>query len=333
MKHQLLDLLCCLECKGDLTLSEAEEANGEVESGQLVCIACNRHYPIVNGVPRFVPSENYAHNFGFQWNHFRRTQLDSYSGLQISRERFFRETGWNADDLAGKTVLDIGCGAGRFAEVALSCTAQVVAVDYSEAADACWCNLHANPNLHVVQADVSALPFQPGGFDYIYCLGVLQHTPGPRNAFLALSRHLKPGGRIAVDVYLRHWNNWLHPKYWMRPVTRRLPQETLFKAVERSVPFLLPISMAAGRVPVVGRLLRRFVPVANYHGIYPLNAQQLHEWAVLDTFDWLSPAYDQPQTPEVLRYWLVEAGLEEIEVLIAGHLVGRGRKPAMAPIT
>jgi hypothetical protein len=54
---------------------------------------------------------------------------------------------------------------------------------------------------------------------------------------------------------------------------------------------------------------------------------------VLDTFDWLSPAYDQPQTPKVLRYWLVEAGLVEVEVLIAGHLVGRGRKPAMAPIT
>ena len=40
----------------------------------------------------------------------------------------------------------------------------------------------------------------------------------------------------------------------------------------------------------------------------------------------LAPAYDQPQTPYTNRLWLEQAGLHDIEVLNAGHLVGRGKK-------
>ena len=53
---------------------------------------------------------------------------------------------------------------------------------------------------------------------------------------------------------------------------------------------------------------------------------KLKEWALLDTFDWLSPAYDNPQTKYNARSYMDQAKLEEIEVLKAGHLVARGRK-------
>jgi len=53
----------------------------------------------------------------------------------------------------------------------------------------------------------------------------------------------------------------------------------------------------------------------------------LYEWAVLDTFDMLSPSYDNPQTPQILHSWLTKAGLEDIQVGKFAHLVGRGRKP------
>jgi hypothetical protein len=66
--------------------------------------------------------------------------------------------------------------------------------------------------------------------------------------------------------------------------------------------------------------------VANYEGVYPLNDDQLLDFAVLDTFDMLSPAYDRPQTPQTLRSWLTKAGLEDIQVSKVNHLVGRGRK-------
>jgi hypothetical protein len=98
--------------------------------------------------------------------------------------------------------------------------------------------------------------------------------------------------------------------------------------MKASVPILLPISQGLRRVPVFGMLLKRLVPVANYEGILPLTSAQLRDWALLDTFDWLSPAYDNPQTVETARSWLVEAGLQNIEVLKAGHLVARGVKPS-----
>ena len=51
---------------------------------------------------------------------------------------------------------------------------------------------------------------------------------------------------------------------------------------------------------------------------------------MLDTFDWLAPRYDQPQTAQSVKRWFDEAGFECVEVLLAHHLTGRGRTP-MAP--
>ncbi|SRR6266571_2338519 len=330
MKPHLLALLCCPGCGGDLSLRQAFEKGGEIERGVLICVSCDRKYPIEKWVPRFVEDNGDTNNFGLQWNHFRQTQLDSHTGVPISRNRFFRQTGWAPDQLVGKIVLDVGCGAGRFAEVALSCGAQVVAVDSSSAVDACWANLSPHPRLHVMQADVYAFPFRPEQFDFVYCLGVLQHTPQVHEALLALVTQLAQGGRLAVDVYLRSLRSGCHPKYWLRPLTTRLAPDRLFSLVERAAPGLLQVSRVVRRIPGLGPYLSRLVPVANYEGVYPLSRSQLTEWAVLDTYDWLSPRWDQPQRPETLRAWLVEAGLEEIEVFVAHHLTGRALKPVQS---
>jgi 2-polyprenyl-3-methyl-5-hydroxy-6-metoxy-1,4-benzoquinol methylase len=273
-----------------------------------------------------VSESNYADNFGLQWNHFAKTQLDSHSGHPISAERFWKATGWRPEELRGHWILDVGCGSGRFAEVALAAGAHVVALDYSSAVDACYANLKQYPDLHVVQGDIYALPFTPESFPFIYSLGVLQHTPDVARAFAALPPMLAGGGRLCVDYYEKSFKSQLLPKYWLRPITTRLPKPRLFAALERLVPVMLSISRALAQVPVVGKLLKRVVPVANYDGIYPLTEPQLLEWALLDTFDMLAPAYDQPQTAATARRWLEQAGLREIEVLTAGHLVGRGTR-------
>jgi hypothetical protein len=96
------------------------------------------------------------------------------------------------------------------------------------------------------------------------------------------------------------------------------------------VPVLLPISEFLGRIPVVGRKLRHLVPVSNYNGVFPLTAAQLREWAVLDTYDMLASAYDQPQSAATLRQWFQEQGFEEFEIFRKGHLIGRGRRRTVA---
>ena len=144
-----------------------------------------------------MPEENHADNFGMQWNHFRHTQLDSYSGHPISANRFWEATGWLPDNIKGQYVLDVGCGAGRFAEVALDAGANGLALDYSSAVDACYANLKQHPNLHVVQGDIYALPFEQESFPFVYSLGVLQHTPDVAKAFAALPPMVAGEGRLS----------------------------------------------------------------------------------------------------------------------------------------
>lgn len=326
MKNELLGLLRCPKTGQRLVLEMGGEAAQDIESGWLTSEDSQHRYPIINNIPRFVPASNYADNFGMQWNRFSRTQLDSYSGHSISADRFWKATGWDPSELRGQWVLDAGCGAGRFAEVALNAGARVVALDYSNAVDACYANLKHHPNLHVVQGDIYALPFAPELFPFVYSLGVLQHTPDVAKAFAALPRMVREGGRLCVDYYRKTWKSIMLPKYWLRPVTKRLPKVALLSFLQKAVPILLPVSRMLAGVPAVGRVLRRVVPVVNYYGVLPLTYRQQIEWSLLDTFDGLAPQYDNPQTAATAEEWMVTARMKEIEVLMVGHLVVRGKK-------
>jgi SAM-dependent methyltransferase len=328
MHRDLTEHLVCPACQSALTLQIGHQTGDDIEAGALHCGRCVVEYPIERFVPRFVPAKNYSSSFGFQWNRFRRTQLDSTTGQPITMRRFFAQSGWTAAEMNGRWTLDLGCGAGRFAEVALAAGARLVAVDYSTAVDACRQNLGSHPMLDVVQADVYRLPFRRRTFEVVYCFGVLQHTPDVRAAFAALVDQVAPGGRIAIDLYPRLALNVLWPKYWLRPLTRRLPAARLFALVTRMVDLLWPLSLALGRAPVVGRRLRHALPIANYEGLLPLDLQQLKEWAVLDTFDMLAPAHDHPQTVDTVRKWFEQAGVADTEVFRDGLVVGRGRRPA-----
>ena len=164
-------------------------------STYLISESRNFKYPIIKNVIRFVEKDNYAQNFGLQWNFFSKTQLDSFSGQSISYDRFWKSTGWQIKDLKDKWVLDIGCGSGRFAEIALKAGANVVALDYSSSVDACYQNLSHFENFYVIQADIYELPFKEDSFDFVYSLGVLQHTPNVEKAFKSIPIVLKINGK------------------------------------------------------------------------------------------------------------------------------------------
>ena len=326
MKLELLTILCCPKTKNKLFIEGKSTTLKDIEFGSLVTEDRKYFYPIERGVPRFVEESNYADNFGMQWNLYSKTQLDSFSGHDISANRFWKATGWKASEMKDKWVLDAGCGSGRFSEIALSAGAKVVALDYSSAVDACYGNFINHPNLHVVQGDIYELPFNLEVFSFVYSLGVLQHTPNPELAFKALPKVLKNNGRICVDYYEKSWKSLLRPKYWLRPITKRLPKKTLFKLLQKITPYLLSVSRLVSKLPVIGHTLKKLIPVANYYGILPLSKQQQLEWSLLDTFDWFSPQHDYPQTSKIAKLWMENAQLYDIEVLRAGHLVARGRK-------
>lgn len=328
MRRSTLALLRCPACAGPLALEGDDGKAEEIEEGRLACAACGQSWPVERGIPRFVGQGNYAENFGVQWNLYRKVQLDSHTGVPISRNRFVRYTGWSEAELNGALVLDAGCGAGRFAEVALDMGAKVIAIDFSNAVDAARQNLRGKGDIDFVQADINALPFAPGTFPFVYCLGVIQHTPVPADSFTALTKMVAPGGRLAVDVYPAVWKNLFFAKYWIRPVTKRLKPGTSLGIVKRVFPPLYALSRLVCRIPFAGHYLRYAIPVANYTNVYPLTGTQLREWALLDTFDMWAPAYDQPQKLKTLASWFEAAGFSEIETFHAGFFVGRGTRPA-----
>lgn len=328
MRHEHLRFLACPECQEPLLLSrEDRREEAHVMEGLLECARCRTTYPVRGGIPRFVPEENYAAGFGLQWNRHASTQLDSATGLPLTENRFFTDTGW-PKSMAGDVILEAGCGAGRFTEIIVKSGATLVSLDYSSAVEANFRSNGHQANLLIVQGDIYRMPFPRNSFDRVFCLGVLQHTPNVRKSFQQLPLYLRPGGRLAIDVYRRF--GWFKQrtitKYWARPLTRRLPPETLYRIVECYVRTLWPLTRWLHHLPY-GRNLNWKLLIADYQGLYPLSETLLEEWAVLDTFDMLAPAYDDPQTPETVRRWFEEAGLQQIELADGTNgVVGRGVK-------
>lgn len=311
MKKRLLDLLVCPNCKSSLSLRDETLQKNEIREGYLECMKCRSRYEIRNFIPRFVVNNNYASSFGLQWRSFRKTQLDRFSGIPQSFDRFTSETGWNREQLKGKLVLDCGCGAGRFTDICAQFGAEVIAFDSSSAVEACQENCGFLPNVHVVQADIYDLPFRQNFFDYVFCIGVIQHTPDPHKAVRNLLKYPRKKGQIALSIYEKR--RVPHPRYLLRPITTRIPEETLSKLVNDMVKILLPISCLCSRIPMIGRIIRFLIPVANYEGSLQLNKKQIYEWALLDTFDWFAPKYDQPQHYKDVYKWLKQAGYRNIK--------------------
>jgi uncharacterized protein len=57
MKYELMEILCCPMCKGDLVLTVDEEDDKEIIKGSLFCGKCNEHYPIEDGIPNMLPPD------------------------------------------------------------------------------------------------------------------------------------------------------------------------------------------------------------------------------------------------------------------------------------
>jgi uncharacterized protein len=55
MKRELMDILACPVCKGDLKLTVTEENKKEIVSGSLFCVKCNHSYPIEDTIPNLLP--------------------------------------------------------------------------------------------------------------------------------------------------------------------------------------------------------------------------------------------------------------------------------------
>lgn len=306
---EILAILRCPDCSGLLAM----------QPEAFSCKVCLRDFPKIGSLYRFVEAENYASSFGFEWGKYARTQLDTDRSHE-SETTFREKTGFTPEQLAGKLVLDVGCGMGRFAQVAGGWGAKVVAVDLSRSVEQAAENLADKPNIWVAQADLFRLPFATGSFDYVYSLGVLQHTPNAEAAFKALPGFLKPGGMIAIAVY-SGYNKWYRMSELYRRITIRMPLGLLHALCHVAVP-LYYVHRVLKVIPLVGSALS-----AGLKYLLPVSLHPVKEWRILDTFNWYSPPYQSKHTYEEVFRWFEDCGLRDLRVL-HNTISVQGRRPA-----
>ena len=303
MKKTYLEYLVCTSCNSELSLeiNEIDTLDNEkIKSGKLICKKCTKIFLIKDYIPRFV-SEGYTKSFGFQWNFFKKVQIDRENRSIESKKRFEKETKYKFNWLNNKIILDAGSGAGRFLEYSSMSSKLVVAADMSNAIEASYKNFKNINNIFFIQADLNHLPFKNNFFDGCYSIGVIQHTPRPMETIGSITKKIKVGGVIALSIYQRKPWTLLNGKYLIRHLTKRLNKNFLLISLIVLMPILFPISQFLFTIPILGKFFSFFIPICDYSKVTGLNLKEKYNGVLLDTFDMLSPEFDNPMTMEEVK--------------------------------
>lgn len=133
--------------------------------------------------------------------------------------------------LAGKRVLDVGCGGGLLSEGMARRGAQVTGIDMGEAplSVARLHGLESGVKVDYRQITVEELaqdPEQAGQYDVVTCLEMLEHVPDPASVIRACASMLKPGGHLFVSTINRNPKSFLFAIVGAEYVLRLLPKGT-----------------------------------------------------------------------------------------------------------
>lgn len=337
MKEACLRLLVCPLCHGTLECDPRTRDDGDIMEGFLRC-ACSAVYPVIKGVPRMLPQHLLIHltadypEFFEKYAEFRPGSREK-AEREVQRhtqEAFGYEWTWAADYHAqnfgdwlpegctaeqlftGNVGLEVGCGAGRHAFQNSALAREHFAVDLSPAVDSAFEKNRSRPNCYIVQADSFHLPFRDGTFDYVYCLGVLQHMHNPPEGFRALSKKPRAGGVLLVNVYQASRPMLIGALNVFRRLTTRMSNNWLRRvSVTCGIVdyWLFVAPWKALRHSSFGRSIERFVP-----GRIREYARHDYHTCVVDWFDRLSCPVKEHYTREQLAGWYQEAGYERISV-------------------
>jgi 2-polyprenyl-6-hydroxyphenyl methylase/3-demethylubiquinone-9 3-methyltransferase len=146
--------------------------------------------------------------------------------------------------LAGRHVLDVGCGGGILSEALAREGARVLGIDLAPAALEV-AELHALEQ--GVAVDYRRLTAEdlaaemPAAFDVVTCMEMLEHVPDPASVLRALATLVKPGGHVFVSTINRNAKAWLLAIVGAEYVLRWLPRGT--HEYER---FIRPAELARG---------------------------------------------------------------------------------------
>jgi len=131
--------------------------------------------------------------------------------------------------LEGKHALDVGCGGGILAEAMATAGAKVIGIDLSDKALSV-ARLHqlesgVEVDYRLITAETLAAD-QPGSFDIVTCMELLEHVPDPASTIVACATLVKPGGLVVFSTINRNPKAYLFAVIGGEYLLRLLPRGT-----------------------------------------------------------------------------------------------------------
>jgi ubiquinone/menaquinone biosynthesis C-methylase UbiE/uncharacterized protein YbaR (Trm112 family) len=302
-------------------------------------------YPVINGIPRFVPTEFYepkshaatgefqtGQSFGQKWGEprshalgngdfDRRSLEEQFLSMLGCRSRKELESLFRS---ANKT-LNAGCGV-AWSEYLfdLNPAAQRHCVDISLSVETARLKTAHMPNVTVSQASIFELPYPDEMFDIVYSCGVIHHTPDPKGALLEIGKKVAKKGVLGIYIYNK------------KPFIRELCDREIRKfTTEMSYEVCMSFSR---KMTMLGKALNRITQelvvekdidvLGIKAGTYNLqrflydhvikcwyNRGQDEEYADLVNQDWYHPRYASHHTKEEVIGWFTESGFGAIKCI------------------
>jgi ubiquinone/menaquinone biosynthesis C-methylase UbiE len=255
MNPCLLNYLCEPITKVPLRLIDAvTDADGHIHSGRLVSPS-GKHYPIINGIPRFVKfvQTKSVESFGDEWNHF------NYIDFKVNwLSHAVHNTFGSVNAFKDKLIVDAGGGSGSqtkwFAEYGAR---HVIMLDLSHSVDdVVQRNLAGFKNVDVIQCSIDAPPLRDRCIDgIVYCHNVIQHTPSVEKTAHALYALTARGGEFVFNCYRMNDEGFVR---WVRFHLIYKPLRAVLSRMTFGVILTYARSMAILRlVPGLGWLLEK----------------------------------------------------------------------------
>lgn len=257
----------------------------------------------INNLDKFLEHQRKtAESFAYEWNNIYEENDFEKNNFLHFLSPFVKE-----ENLKNKTLLDIGCGSGRFTKQAALCGADIsFGSDLGESVELAYKLTKDLDNVCIVQADIYHMPFK-NIFDLAYSIGVLHHLPQPQQGFSKLPAVLKPGGKMLIWVYNRRNNKRALYFYEpLRTVLKKLPKPILYKLcyLPGGAVHLLNYSTHILNALGASELAKR-MPFA-YYANFPFNMK------LNDAFDVLATPKSNYYFVEDIKKWFGNSNLKEV---------------------
>lgn len=212
------------------------------------------------------------------------------------------------------SVLDVGCGSGRWSKYLADKVGYIEAIDPSKAVFVASQLLEDKKNVRVSQASVDGIPFKDNAFDLVFSLGVLHHIPDTAGALKKCVEKIKNGGHFVVYLYYKLDGLPLHLKVLfkisdiLRNIIHRLPT-FLKKLICDAIALIIYVPLS-----FLAKAVEKIFPKTSWHRFFPLWYYRNKSLNVMrnDALDRFGTPLEQRYSKEEINKMMVDAGLKNI---------------------